>query len=44
MEKGDLDDLQNLFKNWNHQFYLEICHSGDMEKGDLDDLQNLFKN
>ena len=43
MEKVDLDDLQNLFKNWNHQFYLKICHGGDMEKVDLDDLQNLFK-
>ena len=44
MEKVDLDDLQNLFKNGNHQFHLKICHGGDMEKVDLDDLQNLFQN
>ena len=44
MEKVDLDDLLNVFKNLHHQFYLKICHSGDMEKVDLDDLLNLFKN
>ena len=43
MAKEDLDDSQNLFKSCNNQFYLKICHGGDMEKVDLDDLQNLFK-
>ena len=44
MEKVDLDGLQIFFKNRNHQFYLKICHGGDMEKVELNDLQNLFKN
>ena len=32
MEKVDLHDLQNLFKNRNHQFYPKICYGADMEK------------